>query len=102
MSAQHYLKKFKFIDCLISKKSTGSQKKLAKKIDVSVSTLNEYLHEMKELGFPIKYNHSLQTYYYEREGKMVDSLFNEDLNDNDMKSIIGGTSIFFATNEKLI
>lgn len=90
MSLKRYLQKFRFIDYLICKKSTGSQKELANHVGVSISTINEYLNEMKEAGFPIKYCHKRQTYYYEKNGRMVDSLFSEELTREDMKKLSGG------------
>lgn len=57
MSLQRYLQKIRFIDYLICQKSTGSQKELANHVGVSISTINEYLNEMKKTGFPIKYCH---------------------------------------------
>ena len=32
---------------------------------------------MKEMGFPIKYSRTLNSYYYEKDGQMVKSLFIE-------------------------
>jgi predicted transcriptional regulator len=72
----------KYIDMLIRKKATGNQKEFAKKLNISVSTVNEYLKNMKAVGFPIKYCHKRRTYYYEKDGKMVESLFDGDIKDD--------------------
>jgi len=77
MSFIRFWDKIRYIDTLIRKKATGNQKELAKKLSISVSTVNEYLKDMKAVGFPIKYCHKRRTYYYEKEGGMVESLFNE-------------------------
>jgi predicted DNA-binding transcriptional regulator YafY len=101
MSLSRYLKKVRFIDYLICKKATGSQKELANRVGVSISTINEYLNEMKEAGFPIRYCHKRQTYYYEKNGGMVKSLFSEELTREDMRKISGGKAAgYFLTNCK--
>ncbi len=101
MSLTRYLKKVRFIDYLICKKATGSQKELANHVGVSVSTINEYLNEMREAGFPIRYCHKRQTYYYEKSGGMVKSLFSEELTKEDMKKISGGkATVCFSINCK--
>ena len=93
MSLKRYLNRISFIDCLIARKSTGNQKNMAVKIGVSVSTLNEYLNEMKEMGFPIKYCHKSQTYYYEKNGRMVSNFFVEQIDKEAAKDITGGIGL---------
>jgi biotin operon repressor len=63
------------MDYLIRKKATGNQKELARKLGMSRSMVNEYIKEMKELGFPIGYCRKRNTYYYLEEGYMVERLF---------------------------
>lgn len=98
MSFQNYWQKIKFIDHLIASKATGGQKTLARKLDISVSTLNEYLNAMRDAGFPIKYCRKRQSYYYEKEGRMVDSLFDDSLGKEDMKRVTGGKMHFFRSD----
>jgi hypothetical protein len=96
MSLMHYLEKISVIDSLIKRKATGDQKGLAVKMQISRSGLNNLLNEMRQLGFPIKYDHRRKTYYYEENGRMVSSLFIKDelhieeLKENDLKQILGG------------
>lgn len=97
MSLHRYLKKIRFIDHLIGRKSTGTQKELANHVGVSISTINEYLNEMKEAGFPIKYCYKSQTYYYEKSGGMVKSLFSEELTREEMKKVSGGIAENFLS-----
>lgn len=82
MSFIRFWDKMKYIDTLIRKKATGNQKEFAKKLNISVSTVNEYLKDMRSVGFPIKYCHKRRTYYYEKDGKMVESLFDGDIKDD--------------------
>ncbi len=90
MSLQRFMEKIKRIDSLISKRATGNQKTLAKRLGLSVSTTNVYLKEMKEANFPIKYSRAEETYYYTKQGRMVSCLFEETLSAEQMKSIEGG------------
>ena len=90
MPVCRYFKKIQFLDYLISKKATGSQKHLAKKMGMSRSMLNEYINDMKELGFPIKFDRVKNTYYYETSGSMVKSLFTKDLSLEEMRNYPGG------------
>ncbi len=92
MSLKYYLLKLHFVDSLISKKATGNQKTLANKLQISRSGLNKFLNEMREVGFPIGYSHKRQTYYYKKNGRMVKTLFEEEINDEEMKKITGGFS----------
>lgn len=75
MSFIRYIQKVQYLDFLIRTKATGSQKDFARKANMSKSTLNEYLNDMKDLGFPIAFDRSQNTYYYIESGQMVASLF---------------------------
>ena len=98
MSFTNYLQKIRLLDCLIRCKATGTQKELARKMNMSVSTLNEYLAMMKENGFPIMYCPKRKCYYYEREGSMVDLLFCETMTKEEMEKKTGGYAPFFLFN----
>jgi len=78
MSLQRYLQKLRHIDALIKRRATGNQKQLAVKMRLSRSGLNKLLNEMREAGFPIKYDYINQTYYYELNGGMVQDLFKKE------------------------
>ncbi len=79
MSILKYIERLRYIDSLLRTKSTGNSDTLSKKLHLSRSTTLEYLREMKELGFPIKYSYRRKTYYYEEEGEMAKKLFNKYL-----------------------
>ena len=75
MSVLYYLKRMEFIDFLIRRKATGNLKTFAGKNRLSKNGLLQVLKEMKEISFPIKYSRSMQSYYYEKDGQMVKTLF---------------------------
>lgn len=80
MPRRHF-EKFKRIDWLISKKATGSPSDFARKLEISESTLYEYLTIMKELDAPIMYDKNRPSYYYSREGSFkicFEKLLNSD------------------------
>jgi DNA-binding IclR family transcriptional regulator len=81
MSVLRYFKKLQLIDSFIRRKATGNQKQFAEKVFLSRSMLNEYLKEMKELGFPIGYCKQKKTYYYEEDGSLVKKLFSPNIKD---------------------
>lgn len=70
-----YIKRLQFIDHLIKKKATGDLVTFAKKNNLSKSALSEILNEMKEMGFPIKYDRTRKSYYYYDDGQMIRCLF---------------------------
>jgi len=70
-----YINRIKFMDHLIKRKATGNLETFARKNRISKSTLSEIIQEMKELGFPIKYDRTRNTYYYEQDGEMIKCLF---------------------------
>jgi predicted DNA-binding transcriptional regulator YafY len=62
------LQRLKRIDNLIKTKAAGKASDLANKLELSESTIYEYLAVMKSFGAPIRYDHDRGTYYYEEEG----------------------------------
>ncbi|ANI89191.1 hypothetical protein A9P82_07740 [Arachidicoccus ginsenosidimutans] len=75
MSILRYLNRLVFIDYLVKRKATGDLQTFANKNGLSKSHMELTLKEMKEMGFPIKYDRNLHTYYYEKDGEMVKSFF---------------------------
>lgn len=91
MSVKKYFYKLQQIDALIRRKSTGDQSHFSAKLNMSKSSLNYYLKEMKDLGFPIRYCRKRGSYYYDKEGKMVSRLFSDALPDEEMNKYFDGT-----------
>lgn len=63
-----FIERFKRIDQIIANKSSGTPAQLAARLDISESTLYEFIGVMKELGAPIQYDKFNQRYLYEEEG----------------------------------
>lgn len=94
MSILRYFKKIELLDYFIRRRATGNQKEFAHKAGMSKSMLNEYLKEMKEMGFPIEYDREHNSYFYDRQGRMVKTLFKEGLDESEMKKYHGGCGCF--------
>jgi predicted DNA-binding transcriptional regulator YafY len=63
-----FIQRFKRIDEIIQNKSSGTPLQLAERLEISESTLYEFIAVMKELGAPIQYDKFAQRYYYEESG----------------------------------
>ena len=76
---------------LIRRKSTGSPRQLASRLEVSVRTVYEIISTMKDLGGPIYYCHSRQSYCYEHPVNFqCDVLFE----DRQLRSVAGGKTFY--------
>lgn len=96
MSFTRYILKIKLMDDLIRRKSTGNQATFCRKVSMSRSLLNNYIKEMKNLGFPIEYDRRRSSYYYTEEGRMVNCLFEGQLSDTEMGSLTGGYATLYG------
>lgn len=70
-----FFSRFSRIDQLIRMKATGRPNELAERLNISESTLYEFINLMKELGAPIKWDPSRCSYIYDPEGKMEIKFF---------------------------
>ncbi|MDI9364264.1 MAG: DNA-binding protein [Flavobacterium sp.] len=66
--AKKFFERLKRIDSLIQKKATGNPVDLARRLEISESTLYEFLALMRSFGAPIKYDKEKNTYYYTEIG----------------------------------
>lgn len=78
------------IDTFIQKKRTGTPKQFARKLGICRSVLFEHITDMKQIGFPIKYSRSRETYYYEWEVASVPDL--HTLTRGEMNAMKGGAA----------
>jgi len=60
--------KIKSMNHYIRMRQTGKPNEFAKKLDISRSTMFEYMNLLKENGAPIEYDSRNQSYYYKKEG----------------------------------
>jgi biotin operon repressor len=93
MSLLRYILKLKTMDELIRKKATGNQEAFCKKVSMSRSLLNNYIKEMKTLGFPIEYDRKRNSYYYRENGHFVHNLFERKISDSESIMVRGGQRI---------
>jgi predicted DNA-binding transcriptional regulator YafY len=63
-----FLKKINQLDHLIREQRTGTPANLGEKIGASERTVYDYLKLMKELGAPISYSRSRNSYFYQEHG----------------------------------
>lgn len=77
MALLKYFSRLQYIDFLIRRRATGDLGSFASKNRLSKRNLTYFISEMKELGFPIKYDKARKSYYYEKEGHFVNKLFVE-------------------------
>ncbi|HLZ89629.1 MAG TPA: helix-turn-helix domain-containing protein [Puia sp.] len=65
----HYnFSRLEYLDVLIRHKSTGAPKALARKLNISLRAVHNYINMLKDQGAPINYNKHKETYYYDEEG----------------------------------
>lgn len=72
------LHKLRRLDELIRTKGTGAPKQLARRLGISERSLFEYISLMKELGAPIRYSRSTQSYWYEGDGRFFVGFVREE------------------------
>ena len=90
MSIYKYFLRLRYIDFLVRRKATGDYATFAKKNHLSKAGLSKVIKDMKEMGFPIKYDKNQRTYFYTKDGRMVEQLFFEEsiiLSRDDMKDV---------------
>jgi predicted DNA-binding transcriptional regulator YafY len=72
---KRYLNLLLKLDLFIRQKGTGVPRDFARKLGISERSLYEYLKVLKDLGAPIKWSRSEQSYYYSVEGKFQISFY---------------------------
>ena len=65
MNFLEQLSKLKRLDALIQRKGTGTALQLASRLNVSRTTIFNYLNILKDLGAPLAYCNNRRSYYYE-------------------------------------
>ncbi len=75
---------------MIRRKSTGTPKELAEKLNISEPLLHIFLDELRtELDCPIRYDRRKQSYVYEIPGRVTIG-FESEIETEEMKKVSGG------------
>lgn len=67
MTLFEQLKQIRRIDTLIQRKGTGTPEELARRLEVSRATVFRYIQALRDMGAPVSYCKSRQSYVYEGE-----------------------------------
>ncbi len=78
MALLKYIKRLQYMDYMIRRKATGDLAQFASKNRLSKRSMTDIICEMKELGFPIRYDRYRRTYFYDEAGAMVKHLFSKN------------------------
>ena len=90
MSAIKYINKILRINTLVKLRATGSPRELADKLGISERSVYEYISNMKELGAPIAFSYSHNSYIYYKDGDLVIGFSHDLLNEEEEKITFGG------------
>ncbi|WP_346759076.1 HTH domain-containing protein [Agaribacillus aureus] len=64
MDILKYLNRIKLMDNLIRRRATGTSREFAEKLNISRSTLMEYINLLRKMGAPVAYDKFRNSYYY--------------------------------------
>jgi len=78
MPAIKFINKLLRINRLVKLKATGSPRELAWKLGISERSVYDYINDMKELGAPIAFSYSHNSYIYYKDGELLIG-FSDDL-----------------------
>lgn len=78
------------IDQLIRLKATGSPKEFANNMNISKASLYRLLETMKELGAPIEYSITTQSFVYVDHVNFLCGFYFKELSNGEIKQINGG------------
>jgi hypothetical protein len=98
MSILRRLNQIERLDSLIRRKSTGSVSDIAMKLEVSERNVYHLLDLMKDLGAPIYFCRSTNSYCYESEVRFSFGFVSA----NELQSVKGGYDCFFYEDCKII
>ena len=82
---------------LIRKKATGTPEQLAQRLSVCDRTVERYIAELKDLGFPISYCTARGSYYYHEDCHYSPPKLTI-LADSDSEKLKGGKKLPFFNN----
>ena len=68
MNVLDFKERIERLDHLIKQKATGSPEELAKRFNCTERTIYRMISQLKEMGCPVYYDKTRQSYCYEKEG----------------------------------
>ena len=90
MALYNYINRIERMDTLIRRKSTGTPKELAEKLNISERWLYIFLDELRsELDCPIRYDRRKKSYVYEIPGRIAIG-FESEIGNDELKKVSGG------------
>jgi predicted DNA-binding transcriptional regulator YafY len=90
MALYNYINRIERMDTLIRRKSTGTPKELAEKLNISERWLYIFLDELRtELNCPIRYDRRKRSYVYEIPGRVLIK-FKSEIETEELKKVSGG------------
>jgi len=78
------------IDQLVRLQCTGAPKKLASKLEISEAKLYRIIDTMKELGAPISYDFSVESYVYNENTDFKCAFYTQELSNEEARRYSGG------------
>lgn len=91
-----HLERLKCMHGFLQKENTGNPTKFAKRLSISVRTLQEDLNIFKEWGAKVGYNRKDQTYYYQEQFDVHIHVEVVVLCVAEQRKIYGGYSLSFS------
>jgi hypothetical protein len=93
MSGLKYISRLERIDQFIRQERTGNAPAFANRLAISVRQLYNLIDELKDLGLPVEYCRTRQTYYYRYHCRIVFEIRIEELNAVEYNNIQGSFSV---------
>ena len=90
MPAIKFINKLLRINRLVKLKATGSPRELAWKLGISERSVYDYINDMKELGAPIAFSYSHNSYIYYEDGELLIGFSDETLSKEEETITFGG------------
>lgn len=87
MSMLKYIERLKAMDRLIQLKATGTTEEFARKLDISRSTLMEYIDVLRQMEAPLAFDRYRNSYYYIFPCKLKIGYEGKTLSETDLSEI---------------
>lgn len=71
MAKKDFIEILKRMDRMIRMRSTGTPEDFAGRLSISERSLYNYLAFMRELGAPLQYSRTMESYFYQEAGRFV-------------------------------